>query len=161
VTGPPSPAQGRVLGLCYRPGRDRPAVCVDHAEATVEAGFAPDHGRTLARGVTLLEARRWARAASAAGVPDLSWTARRANVLVDGLDLMALLGRHLRVGAFVVEVLGETAPCEVMDLAQPGLRRALEGGGGGVHGRVVVPGTVRVGDEVVLLPDPRTRGEGV
>jgi MOSC domain-containing protein YiiM len=75
--------------------------------------------------------------------------ARRANLMIAGLNLEHAAGRVLRVGELQIEVYGETRPCERMDAAVPGLRRALEPEWrGGVYGVVLNDATIRVGDPV-------------
>ncbi len=72
---------------------------------------------------------------------------RRANLMVGGLDLRESRGRVLRIGGLRLEVRGETRPCELMDRALPGLRKALQPDWrGGVYGVVLEDGTIRVGD---------------
>ena len=74
---------------------------------------------------------------------------RRANLVVSGLELAHTRGRILRVGACRLRVGGETRPCERMDQAAPGLRRALgDQWGGGVFAEALDDGTIRVGDPV-------------
>lgn len=85
---------------------------------------------------------------------DLDPSTRRANLLVNGVDLRDTRGRVLRVGECAIEIGGETRPCERMEEALPGLRAAMSPEWrGGVFGKVVVPGVVRVGDAVELLAD--------
>lgn len=85
---------------------------------------------------------------------DLDPSTRRANLLVNGVDLRDTRGRVLRVGECAIEIGGETRPCERMEEALPGLRTAMSPEWrGGVFGKVVVPGVVRVGDAVELLAD--------
>ena len=85
---------------------------------------------------------------------DVDPSARRANLLVNGVDLRDTRGRVLRVGECAIEIAGETRPCERMEEALPGLRAAMSPEWrGGVFGKVLVPGVVRVGDAVELLAD--------
>lgn len=131
---------------------------VPRAAVTAEGGVADDfRGRPGRRQVTVVSLEAWQAACAQAGRPELPWTARRANLLVTGIDLAAVnraaaadaAGRLLRVGAVELEVTGETAPCERMEEACRGLRAALAvGGRGGVTCRVLRGGELAVGDAV-------------
>jgi MOSC domain-containing protein YiiM len=111
------------------------------------AGNADQGGR---RQVTLIEAELWAAALAELGIErtaDLPPAARRANLLVSGLPLARTRGRVLRVGPALLRVLGEVRPCERMDEARPGLRRALgPDWRGGAFAEVVEGGEIAVGD---------------
>ena len=74
---------------------------------------------------------------------------QRANLLVDGLDLPGTVGNRLRIGDCLFEIHGETDPCERMDELQAGLRAGLVPEmRGGVWGRVLESGQLRVGQAV-------------
>lgn len=108
-------------------------------------GNADQGGR---RQVTLLEQERWTRLTEAAG-RRLDPSARRANFVLEGIDLTATRGRHLRIGETLLEIRGETKPCEQMDAAHDGLKDLMwPDWGGGAYAQVVVGGVVRIGDEV-------------
>jgi len=143
---------GRVLGVALRPAPGVPAREVPAAFAPAGGGLEGDHGGSARRGVTLLARESWEAVTRGLGV-SLPWRARRANLLVEGLALADLVGRRVRAGDLLLEVLGEASPCEVMDRAAPGLRAALAVPfTAGVYGRVVEGGTVRAGDAVVVVP---------
>ena len=75
-------------------------------------------------------------------------SARRANVMLRGLDLRASRGRILRLGQCRLRILGETRPCERMEEAKPGLREYLRHEWrGGVFAEVLDGGLVSLGDE--------------
>lgn len=117
---------------------------------STEAGVAGDcRGRPGNRQVTVLAADGWAAACGEAGI-DLPWSARRANLLVRGLDLRQTTGRVLLLGDEVALIItGELEPCERMDEAAPGLRAALlPTWRGGVTCRVRQGGLLRTGDTV-------------
>lgn len=126
------------------------------AAVTGRGGVADDfRGRPGRRQVTVLSLEDWQAACAQAGRPELPWTTRRANLLVTGIDLAAANqaaaasaeGCVLRVGAIELEVTGETAPCDRMEEACPGLRAALAvGGRGGVTCRVRRGGELAAGD---------------
>jgi len=140
---------GRVVALFVYPADGGPA----EARETVVArpgGLEGDHARAPHRAVTVLALERWREATAEVGV-DLPPVARRANVVVSGADLAGALGRRLRLGEVEIEVLGEVKPCHVMEETAPGLRAALTPAWrGGVHGRVLRAGAIRVGDAVEI-----------
>jgi MOSC domain-containing protein YiiM len=120
------------------------------ARATLVAGRgiegnADQGGR---RQVTLVDLERWQELTDRLG-RDLDISARRANLVIDALDLFDARGRTLRIGRTRLRVLGETRPCERMDEALPGLQAAMrERWGGGAFAEVIDGGEISVGDEV-------------
>ena len=111
-----------------------------------------DHGTGKKRQITLLALESW-KAAEATLGREIDWTTRRANILVDGIDLASLIyGGQLQLGECTVEVLGETFPCDLMDQLEPGLKDALlPQVRGGVYGAIVTEGTVSIGDRVEVI----------
>jgi MOSC domain-containing protein YiiM len=76
-------------------------------------------------------------------------------VLVSGCDLADSTHRVLRLGDVRIEIRGETRPCERMDQAQQGLRRAMAAPwNGGAYGVILDDGAIRVGDRVELEDAP-------
>ncbi len=105
-----------------------------------------DQGRR--RQVTLIERERWEALMRELGgaIPP---AARRANLMVSGVQLARTSDRVLRVGSCRLRIAGETRPCERMDEALPGLRSALAvDWGGGVFAEVLDDGEIAVGDVV-------------
>ena len=128
---------GRVARIFLRPSARTPVKEVAEAVAYPGAGLEGDHAGGGNRQVTLLSAASWRDACAALGQPDLSPGLRRANVIVEGVDLHAAIGQTLHLGACRIDVIGETRPCRLMDDAAPGLQDALDPAcRGGVYGRV-------------------------
>src|SRR5262249_29685897 len=82
---------------------------------------------------------------------DLSWTTRRANLCISGLEFEPRdVGAIIYIGSNVsLEITGETDPCKRMDEAYQGLRAALKPNWrGGVTCRVIRAGTIQVNNQV-------------
>jgi len=141
---------GRLLGIAKVERRMDPLVPLEEAAVGVRTGIDGDvRGAKTGRQVTVLFREGWEAACRELG-HDLPWTARRANLLVEGVAVPRE-GKRLVIGNLVLEVTQETQPCHLMDEARLGLRAALKPDWrGGVSCRVVLGGTIRVGDRVEL-----------
>jgi len=124
---------------------------LSRALMTRESGLASDfRGKPGRRQITVLARASWEAACKEIDA-DLPWTARRANLLVEGIDLKGKLGYDLRVGDAVLRITGETTPCRRMDEACEGLMAALKPKWrGGVTASVIREGEARVGCQAVL-----------
>jgi len=152
MPGPLSDHRGTVLGIARRNVKRGPMLALDQVEVSRAAGVAGDtRGRPGQRQITVLSAQAWLEACALAGT-DLPWLARRANMLVDGLDLRGSSGGVLRLGDDIeLLVTGELDPCERMDAAAAGLRLALtDNWRGGVTCRVQRGGLLTVGATAAL-----------
>ncbi len=137
---------------------------VDEVAVMADAGLEGDDKglKFPRRGVTLLAREDWQAAidelADLAGPVPLPWTARRANLLVEGVRLPAVRGAIILVGTVRLEVTAETWPCRRMEQTHPGLMKALASDArGGVTCRVVEGGIVHIGDEAVVTVRPPAR----
>ncbi|MDQ2762374.1 MAG: MOSC domain-containing protein [Pseudomonadota bacterium] len=145
---------GTLVGIARHGQPKGPMETVDHVSVTVEAGIAGDFrggfkGRPHKRQVSLMERGDWEAAIAEVG-HTIPWQERRANLLVDGLDLPQAAGVRLRIGADVLlQVMVETDPCERMEKLAPGLRAALTPDWrGGVCTMVLAGGEIAIGDEI-------------
>jgi MOSC domain-containing protein YiiM len=124
---------------------------------SVAAGLEGDTkgAKYPSRQITVLSREAWDAALAEIGGPHLAWTARRANLLVDGVELPRAKGAVLSVGPVCLEVTGQTYPCVRMEEAHPGLLKALaRDWRGGLTCRVVAGGHIAVGAVVDVLVRP-------
>lgn len=140
---------GRLAAIAIAPKKRGVMQETMFAEVTVPKGITGDaRGHFPGRQVTLLFEHDWQAACTDLGKA-LPWTTRRANLLVSGMDVPAEVGAKLAIGEVLLEVTEETAPCNLMEKAEAGLRAALKPGWrGGVCCKVLAGGTITTGDTV-------------
>lgn len=143
---------GRVDAIFLRPKRRAGAVSVDHVEVR-EDGLAGDHAKAGKRAVTLIQAEHLAVVASLVGRGDLDPGDLRRNIVVSGLNLLAVRNHLIRVGSAVLRVTGPCPPCSRMEEVLGFGGYSAMRGHGGVYAEVVDPGGIATGDAVARLPD--------
>jgi MOSC domain-containing protein YiiM len=137
---------GEVLALWLKRFKGGPMDPVLFAEAVAGRGLAGNANQGGKRQVTIIDQDRWREAEAELGL-SVDPSARRADVMLRGIDLENMRGRDLRIGPCVIRIYNETRPCEQMDDAQPGLRNALKPRWrAGAFGEIVEGGVMRVGD---------------
>lgn len=141
---------GKLIGIARATKVFSDMEPLDTVNVTKEAGLDGDRrGRTEDRQVTVLAIENWQAACADAGAGDLPWTVRRANLLVDGVDLPREIGARLRIGGVLFEIRMEVDPCSRMEKAHAGLREALvPDWRGGVACNVIEEGLLTLGDSV-------------
>lgn len=125
-----------------------PVEAVDLVAGRGLRGNADQGGR---RQITLIDEAAWSDALRDLGA-SVDPSARRANVMLRGIDLREWRGRLLRIGACTIRIFGETRPCQTMDEAHQGLREALQPAWrAGAFGEIVEGGTIHAGDEAAWV----------
>ncbi len=144
---------GQLLGIWVKRSHGGVMDARESAELVEGRGLAGDATKGGRRQVTILALDRWrALTAHLPGPPDPA--IRRANLLVEGVDLEDSRGRILAIGGARVRIFGETRPCHQMDEACPGLQAALSPPwGGGAFGEIVSGDEVHVGSPVAWLDE--------
>lgn len=139
---------GQVLGIWVKRSHGGVMDARESGELVEGRGLTGDATKGGRRQVTILALDRWrALTAHLPGPPDPA--IRRANLLVEGVELEQSRGRVLAIGDARVRIFGETRPCHQMDQACPGLQAALSPPwGGGAFGEVVSGGDIHVGAAV-------------
>lgn len=140
---------GIVTYISVRPERLAPVIPLKEVNATAGRGLESDRYSTKdgSRQVTLIQAEHLEAVSSFLGkqiTPDLV----RRNVVVRGINLLALKGKKFRIGDAVLEYSGECHPCSRMELnLGVGGYNAMRGHGG-ITARVISTGRIKIGDPV-------------
>lgn len=143
--------KGEVVSIYLYPQKGSEPVEVVSVETVMGEGLKGDRKRAAHRQVTLLSSESWQKAVSELGV-ELSPSSRRANVLVSGIDLAFAIGKKIEVGEVMLQINGETTPCQLMDEVKPGLRKALSPEiRAGVFGSILRQGRISIGDIVAII----------
>jgi MOSC domain-containing protein YiiM len=151
------PQTGRVIWIGVRPERRGELQPLERVEATTQAGLAGDHNRRAGgkRQVTLIQAEHLQGVGSMLGrneaiPPGLT----RRNIVVAGINLLALQGRRFEIGTALLEATGPCHPCSRMEEnLGPGGYNAMRGHGG-ITARVLRDGDIALGDAVRLAQTP-------
>jgi MOSC domain-containing protein YiiM len=145
------PQTGRLewIGVAREPrGRHEPLA---EAMLAVGTGIAGEHHATSGkskRQVTLIQSEHLPVVAALLGRDSLAPDLLRRNLVVSGINLIALKQRRFRIGDVLLEGSGACAPCSRMEEnLGPGGYNAMRGHGG-ITAVVLEGGTIRVGDQV-------------
>jgi MOSC domain-containing protein YiiM len=141
---------GKVLCIATREKTRAVMKTCTAAEISFEQGVGNDsRGRKQNhRQVTILTLEGWNEACEELGT-ELDWTTRRANILVEGIDLKETTGKFLKIGNFKLEVTGELVPCNRMDEQHDGLTKALSvNWRGGVTCTLISEGKIAENDAI-------------
>ncbi len=138
---------GRLDWIGLRAARHATIESVEEAELT-EAGLVGDHGRKGKRAVTLIQSEHLPVIAAFTGHDVIKPEQLRRNLVVSGLNLLAIRKGLLTIGAATLEIHGPCPPCSRMEKELgPGGYNAMRGHGGW-YASVAQPGTIRLGDAV-------------
>lgn len=145
---------GRVDWIGLRPERRAPMLVVEEVEVT-ETGLVGDRRKSPGkRAVTLIQAEHLPVIASLAGVDVVAPETLRRNILVSGINLLALRHHEIRVDDVVLRTTGPCAPCSLMEKEIGfGGFNAMRGHGG-LTAEVLQGGVIKVGSIVTpVLPN--------
>jgi len=147
------PQTGRLTWIGIRPERRQKPLAVTTVEAITDQHLAGDHyqGKPGSkRQVTLIQAEHLAAVASIMGLPELNPGLIRRNLVVAGINLLALKDRQFWVGEVLLTYTGQCHPCSRMEEnLGPGGYNAMRGHGG-ITARILQGGQIKLGDPVRL-----------
>lgn len=152
------PQTGRLEWIGLRPARRAALVAVPEAEMVTDSHLLGDHARPKKGGkrqITLIQHEHLAAVAGFLGLPEPVAPDRlRRNMVISGLNLLALKNRQLRIGDEVVlDITGECHPCSRMEEELgPGGYNAMRGHGG-ITAHIAQGGIIRVGDVVRVVTE--------
>ncbi len=145
------PQIGRVEWIGIRPGREEPMIAQESVQINVGTGLEGDRFRGNAnstRQVTLIQYEHLGAVAACLHRDKVEPEQLRRNIVVSGINLLALKDKTFRIGAVVLAFTGLCHPCSKMERQLgPGGYNAMRGHGG-ITARVLEAGLVHVGDGV-------------
>ncbi len=148
------PRSGRLEWIGLRPERRAPVQTPQSVTAVAGQGLEGDHYRARRRGtrqVTLIQAEHLAVIGALLGRAPPEPAVLRRNLVVSGINLLALKGRRFKIGEAVLEGIGFAHPCSRMEeVLGAGGYNAMRGHGG-LTARVVRSGRLALGDAVIEL----------
>lgn len=147
------PRVGKVEWIGVRSARREPMVIVDAVEAREGRGLTGDHfrgGTAGKRQVTLIQSEHLRVIAELLGLDRVDPALLRRNIVVSGINLLALTGAQFEIGGAVLEGTGGCHPCSRMEETFGAGGYNAVRGHGGITARVVSGGVIRLGDQVIF-----------
>ena len=147
------PQQGKVEWIGLRPASKVPLNVVDAVVADTDSGLIGDRfaGKfSQKRQVTLIQSEHIETVKSILKNPNISPELMRRNIVVSGINLLALKEHKFKIGDAILEWTGLCQPCSRMEenLGEGGYNAMR--GHGGITARVIESGEIKVGDAVYL-----------
>ena len=152
------PQVGKVEWIGLRPEKRAALKAVDAVVVSPEEGLLGDHyqGKSKKRQVTLIQKEHLDAVAHILKLEEVDPGLTRRNIVISGINLLALKDRQFQIGAVVLEMTGLCYPCSRMEENfGPGGFNAMRGHGG-INAKVIRGGTIHLGDDVKLLENKST-----
>ena len=147
------PQEGKVEWIGIRPKRLLKVHYVSEVTANPDTGLEGDHFKKSSTGkrqVTLIQQEHLDVVARILGKTDIVPELLRRNIVVSGINLLALKHQQFQVGAVLLETTGICAPCSRMEenLGAGGYNSMR--GHGGITAKIIQGGQIKIGDIVKL-----------
>ena len=103
------------------------------------------------RAVTLIQEEHLTVIKTLLNLPSIHPSTLRRNIVIKGINLLALKDKKFKIGNVILEMTGYCHPCSRMEEALgDGGYNAMRGHGG-ITAKVVEEGDIRVGDELEMI----------
>jgi len=151
------PKPGKLLWIGLRAARNQAMSQVDEAVADQNMGLIGDryNGRSGKRHVTLLQQEHLAVITSLAN-KQVSAEMLRRNLLISGINLLALRAHHFSIGETVFLATGFCHPCSKMEKILGTGGYNIMRGHGGLTAQIITSGNLKINDPVIALTDFKT-----
>lgn len=151
------PQIGTLTWIGLRPEKKVSLKSVESAMVSEEFGLEGDHFSSTyskKRQVTLIQEEHLQAVASILGKDKIDPNLTRRNLVIKGINLLALRNQQFQIGEVILEGTGYCHPCSRMEEnLGPGGYNAMRGHGG-LTAKVIRDGEIKVGDKVTHLPKP-------
>jgi MOSC domain-containing protein YiiM len=161
------PAPGRLQWIGLRSVRRGTIEVVDAAEVVAGRGLVGDHFHDRSTGhgdgkrsVTLIQAEHLVAVGGFLGRGAIDPRLTRRNLVVAGINLLALKQRRFTIGEAEFEMTGDCAPCAHMEEALGAGGFQAMRGHGGITVRVLRGGRIAVGDAVTCVAESAASNRG-
>ena len=150
------PQIGRVMWIGVRPQKFEAMQVLKQVTVDPQWGlkgdrYSKDQGK---RQVTLIQHEHLVAMASMLGRNAIDPSELRRNIVVAGLNLLALKDQTFKIGDATLEFTGLCHPCSRMEqILGPGGYNIMRGHGG-INARVLTGGLISVNDSVIKLDRP-------
>jgi len=148
------PQTGTVQWLGVRPERDAAMQIIDKIQVSQREAIVGDRYRSASgkRQITLIQEEHLWAIASMLGLDAVAPESLRRNIVVKGLNLLALKGHQFQIGSAILAYTGLCHPCSRMERTFGSGGYNAVRGHGGITANVVREGLIAVGDCVQMLP---------
>lgn len=146
------PQIGKLQWIGIRPERKAPMIELNSVEAIAGRGLIGDRysSKNGKRQVTLIQGEHLVAIASLLGKDQIAPALLRRNLVVTGINLVALKDKQFRLGDALLEYTGLCHPCSAMEATFGAGGYNAVRGHGGITARIIEGGTMAVEDSVQL-----------
>ena len=147
------PQVGKVEWIGLRRVKRENLDVVEAVEANTESGLIGDRysGKDGKRQVTLIQKEHLTAVGSMLKQESIDPNLLRRNIVISGINLLALKNKQFQIGEAILEMTGLCHPCSRMEenLGIGGYNAMR--GHGGITARVIKSGTIKLNDSISFL----------